>query len=161
MDCRRPGSHPSPSPGVCSDSCPVSWWCYLTISSYAAPFSSCPQSFPPAGSSPIDQLFTSGSQSIGASASTSVLLMNILGWFPLGLTDLISLLSTGLSRVFFSTMVWKHQFFGAQPSLWSNSHICMWLLEKPYIMKPKYLKILIDCLVAFLLSLNSVCMWVV
>ena len=79
---------------------------------------------------PISQLFTTGGQSIGASASASVLPMNVQGWFPLGLTCLISLKFKGLSRVFFSTTVWKHQFFGAQPSLWSNSHIHTWLLEK-------------------------------
>ena len=78
---------------------------------------------------PVSQLFTSGGQSIGASAS--VLPMNIQGWFPLGLTGLISLLSKGLSRMFSSTIVWKHQFFAAQPSLWSSCHIHTWLLEKP------------------------------
>ena len=75
-------------------------------------------------------LFTSGGQSIGVSASVSVFPVNIQDWFPLGLTDLISLLPKGLSRVFSSTIIWKHQFFCAQPSLWSNSHICTWLLEK-------------------------------
>jgi len=96
-----------------------------------SPFSSCPQSFPVSEYFPVSQLFTSSGQSTGASASTSVLPMNIQGWFPLGLTGLISLQSKGLSRVFSSTIVWKHQFFGIQSSLWSNSHICMWLLEKP------------------------------
>ena len=95
------------------------------------PFSSCLQSFPVSGSFPMSQLFESGIQSIGASASAPVLPMNIQGWFLLGLTDLISLLSRGLSRVFFSTTVWKQQFFGAQPSLWSNFHIRTWLLGKP------------------------------
>ena len=76
-------------------------------------------------------LFVTGGQSIGVSPSASVLLMNIQDWFPLGLTSLISLLSKGLSRVFSSTAVQRHQFFGAQPSLWSNSHIRTWLLEKP------------------------------
>ena len=85
------------------------------------PFSSCPQSFPASGSFPLNQLFTSGGQRIGASASASVLPMNIQGWFPLGLTDLISLLSKGLSRVFSSTTVQKHQFVSTVPSLWSNS----------------------------------------
>ena len=75
-------------------------------------------------------LFTSGGQSIGVSASVSVFPVNIQDWFPLGLTDLISSLPKGLSRVFSSTIIWKHQFFCAQPSLWSNSHICTWLLEK-------------------------------
>ena len=88
-----------------------------------------PQSSPASGSSSMSWLFTSGCQSIGASASVSVLSMNIQGWFPLGLTGLISLLSKGLSRVFSSTTIWKHQFFSAQPSLWSNSHICTWLLK--------------------------------
>ena len=100
-----------------------SQWCHLAIPSSVVPFSSCLQSFPVSGSFPVSQFFTSGGQSIGASASASVLPMNIQDWFPLGLTSLISLLFKGLSRVFSSTTVWKHQFFGAQPSLWSNSHI--------------------------------------
>ena len=106
---------PSLSPGVCTNSCPRSRWCYLIISSSVVPFSSCPQSFPASGSFPMSQLFASGGQSIGASASAPVLPMNIQGWFPLGLTGLISLLSEGLSRIFSNTRVWKHQFFGAQP----------------------------------------------
>ena len=118
------------SPGVCSNSCPLSWWCYLTISSSAALFF-CLQSFPESKSFPVSWLFTSGSQSIRASALASVLPVNMQGWFPLGLTGLISLQSKGLSRVFSSATVWKHQFFGAKPPLWSNSHICTWLLEKP------------------------------
>ena len=89
---------------------------------------SCLQSFPASGSLPVSQLFTSGGQSTGASAS--VLPMNIQGWVPLGLIGLISLLSKGFSRVFSSTTVWKHQFFGCQTSLWSSSHIYTWLLEK-------------------------------
>ena len=93
------------------------------------PLLSCPQSFPASRSFPMSRLFTSGGQCIGASAS--VLPMNIQDWFPLGLTGLISLLSKGLSRVFSNTTVQKHQFFSAQPSLWFNSHICTWLLEKP------------------------------
>ena len=93
---------------------------------------SCLQSFLASGSFPMSQLFISGGQSTGASAS--VLLMNIQGWVPLGLTGLISLLSKGFSRVFSSTTVWKHQFFGSQPSLWSNSHIHTWLLEKPELL---------------------------
>ena len=123
-------SCPSLSPGVCSDSRPLSQWCYPTISSSAAFFSFCPQSFPASGSFPMSWLFASGGQKIGASASASVLPMNIEGWFPLGLTGLISFQSKGLSRVFSSSTVGKHQFFGAQPFLWSNSHICTWLLEK-------------------------------
>ena len=109
---------------------PLSWWCHSIISSSLAPFSSHLQSCPASGSFPMSQFFTSGSQSIGVSASTSVLTMNIQDWFPLGLTGLISLQSKGLSRVFSNTTVQKHQFFGAQLSLWSNSHIHMWLLEK-------------------------------
>ena len=118
------------SPGVCSNSRSLSLWCHSTISSSVAPFSSCPQSFPASGSLPMCRLITSGGQSIGASASASVLPRNIQGSFPLGLTGLISL-SKGLSRVFSSTTVWKHQFFSSQLSLWSHSHICTWLLEKP------------------------------
>ena len=110
--------------------CSVSQWCYLTISSSAAPFSSCLQSFPSSGFFLMSWLFTSGGQSIGASASASGLLVDIQDWFLLGSTGLISLLSKGLSQVFSSTTIWKHQLFSAQPSLWSNSHICTWLLEK-------------------------------
>ena len=98
-------------------------------SSSVVPFSSRLQSFPASGSFPVSQFFTSCGQSIGSSAS--VLPVNIQGWFPLGLTGLISLLSKGLLKVFSSTTVQKHQFFGAQPSLWSNSHIHTWLLEEP------------------------------
>ena len=87
------------------------------------PLLSCLQSCPASGSFPVSQIFASGGQNIGASASASVLPMNIQDWFPLGLTDLISLLSMGLSRVFSNTTVCKYQFFHAQPSLWSNSHI--------------------------------------
>jgi len=122
---------PPLSPGVCSNSCPLSWWCHPTISSSVIPFFSCPQSFPALGSFPVSQFFASGGQNIEASVSASVFPMNIQGWFPLGLTGLISLLFKELSRVFSSTTVRKHQFFGAQPSLWSNSHIHTWLLEKP------------------------------
>ena len=94
------------------------------------PFSSCLQSFPALGSFPMSQLFTSGGQSIGASASASAL-PNIQGWFPLGLTGLISLLSKELSGVLSSAAIQKHQFFSTQASLWSSSHISTWLLEKP------------------------------
>ena len=121
---------PSPSPGVCSNSCPVSQWCHPTIVSSVAPFSSCFQSFPASGSFPVSRLFTSSGQRIGASVSASVLPMNIQGWFPLGLTGLISLQSKGLSRVFSSTTVQKHQFFSTQPSLWSNTHTHTWLLVR-------------------------------
>ena len=99
---------PSPTPGVYSDSCPLSQWCHTTISSSVIPFSSHLQSFPASGSFPMSQFFTSGGQSIGVSASASVLPMNIQDWFPLGWTCLISLQSKGLSRVFSNTTVQKH-----------------------------------------------------
>ena len=118
---------PSASPRVCANSSPLGQWCHPTISSFITLFS-CPQYFPASGSFPMSRLFTSGGQSIGASALVSVLPMYIHKWFPLGLTGLI-LQSEGLSRVFSSTTVWKHQFFGTQPALWSNSHIHKWLLE--------------------------------
>ena len=118
------------SSGVCSNLCPLSWWCHPTVSFSVILFSSCPQSFPASGSFPLSRLFSSGDQSIGASAS--VLPVNIQGWFPLGWTGLISLLSKGLSTIFSST-IQKHQFFGVQPSLWSNSYIHTWLLEKPQL----------------------------
>ena len=122
---------PSWAARACSNSCPLSRWCHPTISSSVAPFSSCPQSFPESGSFPLSQFFPSGSQSIGASALASVLPMNNQDWFPLGWTGWISLLSKGFSRVFSSSPVWKHKFFGAQPSLWPSSHIHTWLLKKP------------------------------
>ena len=125
----RRGSLSSTISWACSNSCPSSQWCHPTISSFAISFSSCLQSFPASGSFPVSRLFTAGGQSIGASAS--VLSMNILDLFPLGLTGLISLLSKGLSRIFSRITVQKHQFFGGQPSLWSKSHIHTWLLEKP------------------------------
>ena len=122
---------PSPTPAAYSNSCPLSWWCHPTISSSAVLFSSRLQSFPASGSFQMSQLFTSGSQSIRASASASVLPRTIHDWFPLGLSGLISLLSQGLSeRVFSNTTFQKHQFFDVQFSLWSNSHIHTWLLEK-------------------------------
>ena len=122
---------PSPAPRACSSSCPSIWWCYPRISPSVVPFSSYLQSFPASGSFPVTQFFPSGSQSIRAPASASVLPMNIQDWFPLGLIGLISLQSKGLSRVFSNTKVQKHQFSGTQLSLWSNSHIHTWLLEKP------------------------------
>ena len=122
---------PSPTQGVYSNSCPFSRWCHPTISSSVVPFSSCPQSFPASGSFQMSQLFTSGGPSIGVSASTSVLPMNIQDSSPLGWTGWISLQSKGLSRVFSNTTVQKHRFFGTQPSSQSNSHIHTWLLEKP------------------------------
>ena len=120
---------PLPSSGVCSYSYLLSQWCHPTISASVAPFSSCLQSFPAWGSFPMNWLLASGGQNSAASAS--VLPVNTQGWFPLVLTGLISLLFRGLSRVFSSTAVWKNQFFGAQSSLWSNSHIHTRLLEKP------------------------------
>ena len=121
---------PSSTSGVFPNSCPLSWWCHPTISSSVIPFSSHPQSFPASGSFQMSQLFTSGGQKIGVSASTSVLPTNIQDWFPLGWTGWISLESKGLSRVFSNTTVQKHQFFNTQFSLYSNSHIHIWLLEK-------------------------------
>ena len=115
------------------NSCPSSRWCHPTISSFVVPFSFCLQSFPASGSFPITQLFLSGGQSIGASASGSVFPVNIKDWFPLRLTGLLSLLSKGLSRVFSSTTDWRHQFFSAQLFLTSISHIHTWLLEKPHL----------------------------
>ena len=113
---------PSPTPRACSNSCPLSQWCHPTISSSVVPFS-CLLSFPASGSFPVSQFFTSGGQSIGASAS--VLPMNIQDWFPLGWTGLFSLQSKGLSRVFSNTTIQKHQFFGAQFSLQSNSIVLL------------------------------------
>ena len=120
---------PSPTGGVQPNSCLLSRWCHPTILFSVVPFS-CLQSFPASGSFLMSQLFTSGGQNIGASAS--VLSMNIQDWFPLGLTGLIFLQSKGLSRVFSNTTAQKHQFFSTQP-LWSNSHIHTWLLEKPQL----------------------------
>ena len=122
---------PSPSPKVCPIWCPLHWWCHPAISSSDALFSFSPQSFPASGTFPMSQLFTSGGQNTGASASVSVLPMSIQGWFPLRLTDLISLLSRGLSRVFSNTTVWRHQFFSALPSLQSSSHNHTWPLGRP------------------------------
>ena len=122
---------PTPTPRVHPDSCASSQWCHPVISSFVAPFSSRPQYFPASGSFPMSQLFAWGGQSIGVSASASVLPMNTQDWSPLGLTDWISLQSKGLSRVFSNTTVQKHQFFGTQPSSQSNSHIHTWPLEKP------------------------------
>jgi len=124
MDWTTPGFPVlSPTSGACSNSCPSSQWCHPTISS-------CLQSFPASGSFLMSWLFTSSGQSTGASASASVLSINVQDWSPLGWIGLTSLLSKGLSRVFSNTIVWKHQFSSAQASLWSNSHICTWLLEK-------------------------------
>ena len=122
---------PSPAPGVHSDSRPLSQWCHPAISCSIIPFSSCPQSLPASGSFPMSQLFASGGQSIGVSASASILPMNTQDWSALGWTGWISLQSKGLSRVFSNTTVQKHQFFGAQLSSQSNSHIHTWPLGKP------------------------------
>ena len=121
----------SPSPGACSNSHPLNEWCHSNISFSVDPFSSCLPSFPVSGSFPMSWPFTSEGQGIEASAW--VLPMNPQGWIPLGWTGLISLQPRGLSRVFSNTTVQKHQFFGAQPSLWSNSYIHTWLLEKPQL----------------------------
>ena len=122
---------PSPTPRVHSNPCPLSSWCHPTISSSVVPFSSCPQSFPAPGPFQMSQLFTSGGQSTGVSASASVLPMNTQDWSPLGWTGWISLQSKGLSRGFSKTTVQKHKFFGAQLSSQSNFHIHTWALEKP------------------------------
>ena len=125
---------PPLSPRVCSNSCPLTRWCHPIISSSVAPFSSCPQSFPESGSFPVSLCFASGGQSIGASASPSVLPMNIQGWFPLGLTGLISSLSQGLSRVFSSTKLEKMNFLVLSHlyrltltsicGYWKNHYLC-------------------------------------
>ena len=122
---------PSPTPRDHPNSCPLSRWCHSTISSSVVPFSSCLQSFPTSGSFQMSQLFPSGGQNTGVSASTVVLPMNTQDWFPLGWTGWISLQSTGLSRVFSNITVQKHQFFGTQLSSQSNFHIHTWPQEKP------------------------------
>ena len=122
---------PSPTLRACSNSFPSSQWYHPTMSSSVIPFSSCLQSFPTSGSFPMSQFFISGGQSIGVSASTLVFPVNIQDWFPLGWIGLTSLQSKGLSRVFSNTTVQKHQFFSAQLSSQSNSHIHTWPLEKP------------------------------
>ena len=125
MDTRLPC--PSPTPGACSNACPLSQWCHPTISSSVVHCSSYLYSFAASGSFLVSQFFASGAQSIGASASASVLLVNIQGWFPLRWTGWISLQSKGLSRVFSNTTVQKHQFFSTQLCSQSNSHIHTWL----------------------------------
>ena len=122
---------PSPTPGVHSNSHPSSRWCHPAISSSVVPFSSCPQSLPASESLPMSQLFAWGGQSPGGSALASFLPKKSQGWSPSEWTGWIALQSKGLSRVFSNTTVQKHQFFGAQPSSQSNSHIHTWLLEKP------------------------------
>ena len=122
---------PSPTPRVYSNSCPLNRWFHPTVSSSVIPFSSCPQPFPASGSFQMSQLFTSGGQSIGVSALSSVLPMNTQDWSSLGWTGWISWQSKGLSRVFSNTTVQKHQFFGVQLSSQSSSHVHTWPLEKP------------------------------
>ena len=117
----------SQTPRVYSNSCPSSQWCHPATSSSVVPFSSCPQSLPASGSFPMSRLFTSGGQSIRILALASVLPMNTQDLSPSGWTGWISLQSEGLSRVFSNTTVQKHQFFGAQLSSWSNSHIHTWM----------------------------------
>ena len=121
---------PSPFPRVHSNSCPFSQWCYPAMSSSVIPFFYCPQSLPASESFPMSQLFAWGGQSTGVSALASFLPKNTQGW-SLEWTGWISLKSKGLSRVFSNTTVQKHQFFSAQPSSQSNSHIHTWPLEKP------------------------------
>ena len=121
---------PSPTPWVQSDSCP-SQWCHPAISSSVVPISSCPQSLPASESFPMSQLFAWGGQSTGVSALASFLPKKSQGWFPSEWTGWISLQSKGLLRVFSNTTVQKHQFFSAQPSSQSNSHIHTWPQEKP------------------------------
>ena len=125
-------SCPSPTPGVHSNPCSSSGWCHPAISFSVVPFSSLPQSLLASGSFPMSQLFAWGDQNFGVSVSASVLTRNTQGWSPLGWTGWIFLQSKGLSRVFSNITVQKHQFFGAQLSLPSNSHIHTWPLEKPY-----------------------------
>ena len=122
---------PSPTPGVRSDSCPSSQWCHPAISSSVVPFSSCPQSLPASESFPMSQPFVWDGQSIGVSALASFLPKNTQDWSPLGWNCWISLQSKGLLRVFSNTTVQKHQFFSAQLSSQSNSHIHIWPQEKP------------------------------
>ena len=123
--------YPSPTPGVHSDSCPSSQWCHRAISSSAVPFSSFPQSLPASESFPMSQLFAWGGQSTGVSVLASFLPKKSQGRSPSEWTGWISLQSKGLLRVFSNTTVQKHQFFGAQLSSQSNSHVHTWLLEKP------------------------------
>ena len=117
--------------GVCWNPCPLHQWCHPTILSPFVPFSTCLPSFPALGAFPLSCLFTSGDQSTGASASSSVLPRKIQGWFPLGLTFFICLWSKGLTTIFSRTAVQEHQLFSTQPYLWSNFHTGTWLLGKP------------------------------
>ena len=122
---------PTLSPKVCPSSRPLHWWCHPVMSSSDALFSFRPQSFPASGTFPMSWPFISGNQNTGALALASVLPMSIQGWFPLKLTGLIILMSKGLSGVFYSTAVERHQFFGALPSLWSSFHNSTWPLGRP------------------------------
>ena len=122
---------PSPTPRVHPNSCALYRWCHPAILSSVVPFSSCPQSLPASGSFPMSQPFAWGGQSTTVSALASFLPKNTQDWSPLGCTGWISLQSKGLAKVFSSTAVQKHQFFNAQLSSQSNSHIHTWLLEKP------------------------------
>ena len=130
---------PSPTPGVHSDSRPSSRWCHPDISSSVVPFSSCPQSLPASQPFPMSQLFSCGGQSTGVSALASFLPKKSQDWYPSEWTSWISLQSKGLSRVFSNTTVQKHQFFSAQPSSQSNSHIYTWPLEKPVLVWGNFL----------------------
>ena len=120
----------SPTPRACSNSCPLSWWCHSTISFYVVPFSSCLQTFPTSWSFQMGQFFSSGGQSIGVSASASVLPMNIQDWFPLAWTGWISLQPKFLKSLLQYNSQ-KHQFFGTKFSFWSIPHIHTWQLGKP------------------------------
>ena len=155
MDCSTPGFPVLHHPEVCPSSCPLSRWCHPTISSSVILFSYCLQSHPASGSFPMSQLFASGGQSIGTSASVSVLPMNTQGWFPLRLTGLISLLSKGLSRVFSSITVGKHQFFSAQLSVIVQ-------LSYPYMTTGKTIVLTIWTFVGTVMSLlfNALCKFV-
>ena len=124
-------AYPSSSPRICPNSHALYWWCHPVISSSDTLFSFSPQSFPESGTFPMSHLFASDNSNIGASASASVLPVNIQGWSPLRLTGLISLLSKGLLGVFSSTTVQRHQFFGILPFLWSSSHNHTWSPGRP------------------------------
>ena len=137
---------PSPTPRVYPNSCPLSWWCHPIISSSVIPFSSCLQSFPASGSFPMTQFFASGGQSIGVTASISVLPMNIQDWFPLEWTDWISLQFKGLSRVFSNSTVQNHQFFG-------HSGFFMVQLSHPYLTTEKTIALIIWAFVGKVMSL--------
>ena len=137
---------PSPTPGAYPNSCPLSWWCHQTSSSSVIPFSSCPQSFPASGSFQMSQLLTWGGQTVGVSASTTVLPMNTQDWSPLGWTGWISLQSKGLSRVFSNTTVQKHKFFGTQ-------HFIIVQLSHPYMTTGKTIALTRQTFVGKVMSL--------